>query len=760
MSIRRFYFITIGIASHLSIYFIVLLLSKHYDLTPGQFFYQISEELGIQSPSFENVLFNNSFTFPAHFHIAPRFTNNVRLLAQTNKILAGQLSISDFQSDYLRKNPPCKKDELLALVTCSLFTKDPEFVKQAKQALMDFKVVQPNSSGRYANSWRLAFAYDSLKHMTDFSRQDKIKINNKLSQALKHYLILLNGKEASLWHGRTTLTAQMWITILAIDGIDETLLNNAMPHFYNMVEALELTEAWPEGYNYWINSRAFYVVLALSGYLNGTEKDRWHIKIKSLINKLGHWHIQATRPDWKIEPLGDEGPRLDLKDESRRVIDIIAQITRNPIFTQYSNKMSKLHGIESYHAPYRWGLPLFYPIDLPDRAVQPLSLMEIFGQNSLGQSYIRQNWQDNSTFISYRAGSSFTHHGHYDNGHVSLFKGAPLLMNSSVPSQFFSENRLNYGIRTIAKNSIIVQRKREEVLIGFNRDNNISDGGQRITLPIGSEVTTIADWHEKSTKTPMLVGGAITSHENHVKYSYIKSDLTKAYNSSWYDDNGRQGKLELVGREVIFLREQDTLLIKDKIRTRDENQVKLVFHTMNKPIVVNEKVLKGQANNGILTSSDKWLKIQNGNGFLTTEILADILDVRLIGGDNYKFYVESDGDDTVLTGKNYSGGLTWQQVSHAPSWRFEVRAKRQVHNEIITVHRPSLKKFRLERTEVKNLDDNIQAYIIGNVAVIFNEKQLSVKNMQQLQGKQVLICGLEQKKSGSCQYHSITGVER
>jgi hypothetical protein len=760
MSKWRHYFTTVGVLSHFTIFLFVILIAKHFNLSPIQLLYRASEKLSLHSSVIDKALFTNSIDYPIEYSHISVLINDAHLLPQIDKLLTNKLSIKDFPIKEVKYFPTCQNEQLMTLLTCALVDKNEEVIVKAKRKILLFKVILPSVSANTGNSWELAFAYNTLKHLIDFSAQEKTEINEKLTQALKHYLLLLNDEEASLWHSRVSLASQMWLTLKALDNVEKYLLSNAMPHFFSAVSALSMTEAWPEGYNYWVNSRAFYTVLALSSYVNGTEYDNWHPKIYALLNKIGRWHIQATRPDWQIEPLGDEGPRLDLKDDTRRIIDIIAQVTQNPIFKYYSNKLAKLHAWESYHASYRWGWLLFYPADLYLFEETTLPLMEVFGKETLGQIYIRESWGKGSSFITYRAGNAYSHHGHYDNGHVSLFKGAPLLVNSSQPSKIFSENRLNYGIRTIAKNSIIIQRENERVNIGFNYDNHIADGGQRVTMPLSSGILSVLDWFDKSTKSQVLSGGILVSSENKAKYSYLRSDLTKAYNSSWYDDNGLQGKVELIERDILYLRKQDTLIIKDKVKSKAKNQIKVIFHTMNKPIVKNENILQGTAQNGIISSKNKLLKINNGNSYLTSEIIADIHDVLLIGGDNYKFYVEKDGSDAQFNGDNFDGGLTPKQIKNAAGWRFEIRSKRKKTQEIITVHRPSLNDYRSEKTKVKILSDGVSAYIIGKQAIIFSASGFNGEYTQELLGKDILICDGNKSRKAPCYSRDWSSSER
>ena len=63
----------------------------------------------------------------------------------------------------------------------------------------------------------------------------------------------------------------------------------------------------------------------------------------------------------------------------------------------------------------------------------------LFGPNALNQVYIRSDWGPDATYVTFRAGDTFAHHGHYDAGHFTLFKGAPLAINSGTYGDFFGE---------------------------------------------------------------------------------------------------------------------------------------------------------------------------------------------------------------------------------------------------------------------------------------------------------------------------------
>jgi len=148
--------------------------------------------------------------------------------------------------------------------------------------------------------------------------------------------------------------------------------------------------------------------------LEGDSASLWHgrAQIKRVLERVGYWHIYGSRPKGKFEPFGDSGPRVDLKDETRRVIDLISLATGNPSFSAYSAYLKTIHRQESYYQAYRWGLPLFqfkifndiFQTRLPDNlsifnGILPKSM--VFGPDSWGQVYIHSDWGPDATFISY-----------------------------------------------------------------------------------------------------------------------------------------------------------------------------------------------------------------------------------------------------------------------------------------------------------------------------------------------------------------------
>ncbi|MEW6990610.1 hypothetical protein AADZ91_07955 [Colwelliaceae bacterium 6441] len=738
---RNAYFVISGIIAHFSIIVVLILVAKYFDLSPRQLVFRIMEKTGVESAVVGDIALNRSFiTRYLEATATPILKQSRTFLPQIDQLGANQLDTRLLERSEFKNYDPCLFSGIFWDLACFLVTNDSSLSNSIINSTIQFKLNTPNATGHYGNGWHLAFIYSSINQRLKFSNDEKQAINKQLRQAIRHYLLLLNDNSASMWHGRASLIAEMWLCVLALDNPTEIELKDTAPHFYSLVQAMELTESWPEGYNYWINSRAYQISLALSGYMQGTQPDKWHPRIYKVLNKIGLWHIYATRPDNKVEPLGDEGPRLDLKDETRRVIDIIAQTTENPVFSEYSNQLERLHGRESYYRGYRWGFSLFnqWHTPLPESFISYIDQLpksEIFGLPYFGQAYIRQSWQDDASFMSFRSGSSFTHHGHYDSGHISLFKGSPLLVNSSQYQGFMKNNRLDYSIRTIAKNSVIVSTERGAEI----------DGGQRVTLPKGSAVLSPKHWLNNRNKGQNLIGGEIKYFQNVESYTYIKADLTKAYHSDWLASSDKASSIKTVARDILYLRELDVLIVKDNVHTGSENQqAKLVYHTMNKPNVSNESVISGHKTNGIITTNDNVLLIENGQGNLVTEVFGDVENIRLVGGKDYQFYLDSDQS-------NKTEGLSVNTLASAPLWRFEIQLPKVSHPQnVITIHRPSIGEATKKRTKIYTYDENRYWLQLDHTAVFFGEVEDQLLQTIGSQISTIYQCGITNTKMKGC----------
>ncbi|MDX1655539.1 MAG: hypothetical protein R3310_10060 [Candidatus Competibacteraceae bacterium] len=764
------YLIVIGLLTHLALAGGVLYGLRHYQLTVDQALVKLMERSGVDWP-----------WLVALATPEPRYQDHVmdgRLREEHPRILMPQLASWNgrgvslvmaerdvlYQRLGIRAPGPCVGGDLLGLTACWLATGEPGRLAALRSAVNGFRLTTPNVQGNYGNGWELAFAYDFLSLHDSLSPQDRQNIQARLRQAAKELLQVLDGDSASLWHGRSNLAAQAWLCVVVLDGTDprnQALLRRAQGYFLDTLSALKITEGWPEGYNYWIQNRGLPLALAGAAYLNGLKDSAHGSRVREILRRTGYWHIYGVRPDQRFEGLGDEGSRVDLKDETRRVIDVLAQATRDPVLAGYSQFLGNLHGRESYYRDYRGGFWLFNDPTVSPITGQGLSryqnllgTTELFGPDGLNLAYIRSDWSPQGTFISFRAGDTFTHHGHYDAGHFSLFKGAPLAINSSSYGGTTSSNRLNYSIRSVAKNTLLVLRPGERVQPNRFFEANVADGGQRVVLPTGSAIEGVGDWFDNLGQGLHLEGGSITRFDfSPGLYSYFDADLTAAYNNPAHDEGGSGGKVEQINRELFYLQGEDRLIVHDRVTAIDADYTKKwLLHTVQRPQVQGLQVLKGSADNGIMESPASLAVVENGPGRLVVQRFQpqDAV-IRLVGGEDYQYYVESDGDDSDLDGENFARGAREEPWFDIGQWRIEIQpAVPRRRDVFLMVLSPSLDNPREDLARpLDSADDNIRGVITGRSAVVFVDRgQLRRARLRLPEGiSQIYILGLPELTS-------------
>jgi hypothetical protein len=710
---------------------------NHYDMTLSQLVIKAARKAGIESPAVKKALSPRP-RFADHTFTGVLVLNRPRIL-YSESMLQQVRDLYGSNTQYAKLcGSTCRDQGLLWKTACWVTTSNQEAGAQAIEQLIAMVPNEPKVSGNPGNGLPMALAYDLLYHHPAMTVTRRQQIQLKLQEMVQRYLVVLDGNSVSLWHGRAQLAASAWITALSLDESPQVsweLLSRTQAHFLDVLRAVETTEGWPEGYGYWINNRAFPFVLACLAHINAIEAPQINGNIKRLLERIGYWHIYGVRPTKGFEPFGDSAPRVDLKDETQRVIDLICLATNNPIFSAYSAYI-QTRG-RGYHYPYRWGIPLFQYKTFNDhfhiKPLKDLSLFNgklprsmVFGPDSWGQVYIHSDWGADATFISYRAGNTFTHHGHYDSGHFTIFKGVPLAITSGTYGGYTSPHRLNYAIRTVSKNSILVLRPNEKVKPNRFFMTNVADGGQRIVMPTGSAVTSVADWNQNIGRGRHYEGGKILVYKNaEPDFVYINSDLTNAYNSKYYDDNGKRGKVNLVNRQMVYLFADDALIIYDEVESTQKNYIKKwLLHCWAKPETIKEKVLIGEINNGILQSSDSIATIDNGKSKLIVErLLPEDGIFRKVGGPDYRYYVEADGDETKLDGINFTEGANEKPWFDAGMWRLEAQPRTpRTHDQFLVVLKPSLGEVNWSLSLLLKMSNNNGfGAIVGETLVIFGD---------------------------------------
>jgi autotransporter-associated beta strand protein len=527
-------------------------------------------------------------------------------------------------------------------------------------------------------------------------------IEGKLASFVNNALADLDSAGPSLWHGRASAGAAAWVAALALPADNVTydsLRSRAFADWQQSLKATHASGGWPEGPTYWATNRAINFPLAYQAYQTAVTAAPPLAVSDPLgdLRTLGLWQVYTQRGDGSFDRYGDVSSQAFISNGSiGRSIDYYAQVTGDPALAAFAES-ARAYRNPLYDSSYNWIYPVSYDPTIAkpagyDPAHPAASLGSVlphamvFGKDAMGFAVMRQGWNSGDTEISFKAGDYLAHHGHYDQGTFTIFKNAPLVVNSGGYGDFFGDHRLNYYVRTVAVNSILIQRP-DEVWTPAGvapPGGYVNDGGQRIVKATGSQVLSYEDWQTNKTSGPNYELADITAFanvDNH--YSYVASNLTRAYNSTLYDSEGQGGKVSGVTRQVMYIEDADVLVVFDRVTsTNPAYKKKWLLHTPNKFVGGSEVVARGSADNGIVevdgaSIAGNTMTMTNGGGKLFLQMLTPRqYTVNKVGGLDYRYYVEDDGNDADgYDGTNHNGGYTERAWNDYGNWRIEVSPK-------------------------------------------------------------------------------------
>ncbi|MCP4693901.1 MAG: DNRLRE domain-containing protein [Desulfobacterales bacterium] len=417
--------------------------------------------------------------------------------------------------------------------------------------------------------------------------------------------------------------------------------------------------AWPEGMVYdwianWPRIKAVEAWRTAAGE-NLFESTRW------FRNRLGyfllyHWPGQADNWGDLFHPYvstGDsERDRGSMTNYGRiQGLILVERFIDDPLARQLQAYLATPPVNNSrnflYHEEFLWFNP-DHPSETPNR-------LSHFASGT-GTIFMRSDWPSGAadtdvgaTYLTFQSGDHFTYHQHFDQNSFTLFKHAPLALDSGVYSgDGLSEHDINYYVRTIAHNTLVVYNPAED----FSRSRpgaSSNDGGQRSVYP-GSRSPENVDYFQQY-KTRYDTGDMVRFEDN-TFYVYALGDATNAYNNPSYNqamDTGQSGstaKVSRFHREFVYLRPDapgaaDYLVLYDRVGVVDAafsgQNTKLLFHTFNEPSVngVPETISAGET----LYSGADLATAVNGEGKLFIKVLAPASrNLRVVGGRGQKAF--------------------------------------------------------------------------------------------------------------------------
>ncbi len=231
---------------------------------------------------------------------------------------------------------------------------------------------------------------------------------------------------------------------------------------------------------------------------------------------------------------------------------------RDPVGQGFLQKLIEENAGRVVEKPSAYVYFLNYDPELEAVPVNTLPPAKIFSRDGLGMAIWKSGWQSNGTTVFFKCGNYFGDHGHFDQGHVDIFRRAPLLIDSGHYLTFSGEFRTEYWHRTVAHNSILITDP------AFPDE----EGGQRVFH--SQDDDTIG----KYLANERAETGDLLEYVEQDWFSYAAGDITAAY---------PEGRAELVTREVAFV-DNRFVVVLDKVRTaRPELVPRVLWHCPTYP---------------------------------------------------------------------------------------------------------------------------------------------------------------------------------
>jgi len=751
----------ISLISAIAVISATYIFYKQSQLSPAEFSNQVAENLGLIEENEELIFarkkYQNRFKHLAVEQAYPRLLNKEYTVNPSpHQYFRDHVTLLNTYNENVSIS--CDKQQLEALLSCFLYNGDSDQAtfEALRAGLNNFVLDEPKESSYYGNGWIFAYVYDLSRAVGSFDNNDIKQIDARIAQVLEIYLSKLDRQNASLWHGRASIASSAFLLATVLDTSVEYnrgLYSRSYGHFIDLMNAVEASGTWPEGYDYWIKNRGHLIALGLSTVMNHPNSpDRQ--RAFNLLTELGLTHIYLTRPDNVVEGYGDEGSRIDLKFETRKVIDIIAKATNHEVILKFSVWLQKLHPDDSYHHNYTWMKPYFISpqiyTDFHQNMNEPsehliefediLPTGKMFGKNSSNHTFIRSDWSKDATYITFRASNIYTHHQHYDAGHFTIFKHHPLLTTSGTYSTLGSEHRLNYAIRTVSKNSLLIMQTEEN-----NRllNDAINDGGQKVIMPRGSSIYSFHDWAKNVNEKGEYWASSLIEANLNNKTKIISADFSAAYNDRRYFSNNTKAKK--AKRSLIYLEDEDAVIVSDLVVPEDKSYtVKSLFHTYNRPVVDKEEhLMQGTFTNGISQSNSQQFKVSMGDARLFADIVLPLKPrLTLIGGDDYQYYVDVDGDEASLDGKNMLDGAKSDPWFETPLWRAELsnHYKSESYKSLVVLQ-PRINNTPKHKLLHYMNDESITLFSIGETLVLYGNKPVKLDFLATAKISRILMIG-------------------
>ena len=418
-----------------------------------------------------------------------------------------------------------------------------------------------------------AMAFDWLYPRGDFSDTDKANVVSRLATGADWLIGQYEGQGAHIFHTRMYgFAVGVGMAGLALKGH-----HASADRYIQWADSIFTKHLFParrlqagsvhNGFGYGRRYTMWHSGHFMSAWYSATGDDKW----KTVREEQDDWAwreaefiIYSRQPDSLLVRFADCFRRTSER-YSFRVIGERAFAYAEPVGREYLNYLFATQAVQPDNRVVEEGnaynVLLWWDPDAPGVSHTTLPRRTLFSPRGTGMAFWRSGWGENDTFIFFKCGNYFEDHGHFDQGHLEVFRHKPLLIESGAyEGDFESSFRLNYYRKTIAHNSILA------VNPVFSQD----EGGQRIYS--NQSLATL----ESYLADPGSETGEIVDYRDSGYWSYVAGDFSKAYYPS---------VIETAVREVAWIAER-YLVVVDNIKLANSALLpKVLWHYTVRPLL-------------------------------------------------------------------------------------------------------------------------------------------------------------------------------
>lgn len=252
-------------------------------------------------------------------------------------------------------------------------------------------------------------------------------------------------------------------------------------------------------------------------------------------------------------PMGDGGGRLFGGDRdkvlaARRILANYYRDDPEQAMVHAFNETTPRSGVGNYaYKDFLW-----HDTDFPKADLAQMRLSHY--SPGPGYVYARSSWNDDATYFFFKCGDRFTAHQHLDVGHFLIFRHAELAGDGGHYNDFGGPHDVNYHLRTIAHNTILVLDP-AETWPNVRGRPAANDGGQAHNWRHHNGA-----FHDPDDWKKQYPAGDIAdmlAFEDRHSYVYMAGDCTRAYSPK---------KLQCFTRQIVYLR-PGTFVIFDRVKS-------------------------------------------------------------------------------------------------------------------------------------------------------------------------------------------------